>query len=333
MGLMNVHAPLDAFRAILNTALLDTYKKKMSSSPRLGDLMALGIGSEKRQEVYAYPKSIPTIDYWRRGTPIPREESGIVTFDVVNDDFGKAMDFHENDIEDLNKVLGYKAWITGLAERAAQLPERIAFQLLDSTTNSKLLPGIPLAPDGVGLFSATDGDGADRFGYSGGNIVVGGGYSPDAIRSTFLDKVLPYYFGCQDTKGEPLNDQSQVESGLLVIANSAYAGAFGKAFQQGRTLEEGTIGAAATSNYILDGGYKVTLWTTQRKAATSWVVQAVNAGPKPLLQQVRMGVRSIDEDRSNSDKSRNTKMNAFQVDLRHGYGIALPYTACQVTES
>lgn len=334
----NFSATLDAFRGDLQATYVNTYNKKMKGDPRVGDLMELGLPSDKRQEIYGYPLSAPTVDYWQRGNPIPRETSSIVTFEVDNDSFGKAFEFHEDDLNDVGKVMGAQAWVRGIANRGTQLPDRVAFQIMDGTTNRKLLPGIPLAPDGVGLFSALDGDGNPRYGYSGpgtetGNIVKGAGYSPDAIRSTFLDKVIPYYLGAQDTKGEPLNDQTEVESGLLVVCNSRFAGAFGKAFQQGRTLEEGTVGAAATSNYILDGGYKIKLWATQRKAATSWVVRAINAGPKPLLQQVRLALRSIDEDRSNSDRARNTKQNAFQVDLRHGYGVGPAYTACQVDET
>lgn len=334
----NFSATLDAFRGDLQATYVNTYNKKTKGDPRVGLVMELGLPSDKRQEIYGYPESAPTIDYWQRGEPIPRETGKIVTFEVPNDSFGKAFDFHEDDLNDVGKVLGAQAWVRALAGRGAQLPERITFQLIDSTTDPKLLPGIPLAPDGVGLFSSLDGDGNPRFGYSGpgsekGNIVVGAGYSPDAIRSTFLDKVLPYYFGAQDTKGQPLNDQTEIESNLVVVASSKFAGAFGKAFQQGRTLEEGTVGAAATTNFILDGGYKITLWVTQRKSATSWNVFAPNAGPKPLLQQARLSLRTIDEDRSNSDRARNTKQNAFQVDLRHGYGVGPCYAACQVDES
>lgn len=334
----NFSATLDAFRGDLQATYVNTYNKKMKGDPRVADIMELGLPTDKRQEFYGYPLSAPTVDFWQRGQPIPRETSAMVTWEVDNDSFGKAFEFHEDDLNDVGKVMGAQAWVRGLASRGAQLPDRVGFQIADGTTNRKLLPGIPLAPDGVGLFSALDGDGNARFGYVGpgtetGNIVKGAGYSPDAIRSTFLDKVIPYYLGAQDTKGEPLNDQSEVESGITIVCNSRFAGVFGKAFTQARTLEEGTVGAAATSNYILDGGFKVKLWPTQRKSSLNWFCVAVNAGPKPLLQQVRLALRSIDEDRSNSDRARNTKMNAFQVDLRHGYGVALPYTACQVDET
>lgn len=328
----NPNIPAEAFRADLQTTFVTTYEKSMAASPKLSAVMALDVPSDKRQEVYGYPESVPTLDRWERDTPIPREESRVVTYTVYNDDWGKAFEYHENDLDDMKLIEG-RTWARGLAKRAVQVPERVAFQLLDSTTNAKLLPSIPLAPDGAALFAATAG-GAARFGYTGGNIVTGGGYSGAAIRSDLMGKVLPAFFGFQDTKGEPLLDISKIETRIVIIANSAYYEGFSEAFKQAVTRSDGANGSAGVTNIVMDSGLSIELWLTQRKAATSWVALAPNASDQPpLLWQKRAAVRTIDEDRTNSDRARNTKQCAFQVDFRAGAGINLPFTAIQVDNS
>lgn len=328
----NPQIPAEAFRADLKTTFVTTYEKSMAQSPKLAAIMDINVPSDKRAEIYGYPESVPTVDRWERGRPIPREESRIVTYSATNESWGKAFEYHEDDINDLKLIEG-KAWARGMAKRTGQVPERVAFQILDSTTNAKLLPSIPLAPDGAALFATTAG-GAARFGKTGGNIVGGSGYSGAAIRATLMGLVLPQFFGFTDTKGEPLLDHSKIEQKLVIVANSDYYEGFAEAFKQSVTRSDGANGSAGVTNLVMDSGLAIELWLTQRKAATSWVVVAPDASDqKPLAWQQRAGVRTIDEDRSNSDRARNTKMESFQVDFRGTGFVNLPFTAIQVDES
>lgn len=327
----NPQIPAEAFRADLQTTFVTTYEKQAVASPKLSAFMALDVPSDKRAEIYGYPESMPTIDRWERGEPIPREESRIVTYEIFNEDWGKAFEYHENDLDDLKLIEG-RTWVRGLAKRAGQVPERVAFQLIDGTTNAKLLPSIPLAPDGAALFAATAG-GAARFGVTGGNIVTGNGYSGAAIRATLMGLVIPRFMAFKDTKSEPLLDQSQIENRLVILANSDYYEGFAEAFSQAITRSDGPAGSAGVTNIVMDSGLTIELWLTQRKSVDNWIVVAPNAGPPPLVWQKRAAVRTIDEDRTNSDRARNTKQNSFQVDFRAGAGMNLPFAAIQVDEA
>jgi len=326
--------PLDAFRGDMNATFRGTYERQIGASKELPGLMRLGVPSDKRQEYYGYPESPPTIDYWQRGKAIPRETAKIVTYSVVNENWGKAFEFNIDDLTDQTLVPATQ-WSAGLGKRAAQLPEEIAFQIVDGTTDNRLLPVVPTAPDGAALFSATDGGGAARFGVTGGNILSGNGYgSGQVIRADFLRSVSRAK-AFLDTKGQPLHVPSDLQNGILVVASSDYEEAFREAFVQGRTLQVDGAGggAGAVTNIIMDAGYGITVWLTPRKAAESWLVVFTQAGESPLFQQTREAPRVIEANESNSDWARNTRQFSFQLDMRAGFGVNLPLNAIEIDNS
>lgn len=324
--------PLDAFRGDMNATFRATYEKRIAASARLPGLMRLGVPSSLRQEYYGYPESPPTVDYWARGKAIPRETSRIVTYSVVNENWGKAFEFQVDDLNDQTLVPATQ-WSGQLGARAAQLPEEIAFQIVDATTSNRLLPAIPTAPDGAALFSATAG-GAARFGVTGGNIITGNGYGTGAAVRTDLFNAVARARAFLDTKGQPLHVPEELEE-ILVVASSDYEQVFSEAFQQPITFQANAAGTAGAgvSNVIMDSGKKITLWLTPRKAAESWVVVFPRAGEAPLFQQMREAPRIISADESNSDMARNTRLHSFQVELRAGFGINLPINAIEVDNS
>lgn len=324
--------PSDAFLSEIRAEFLTTYRDTVRRNAKLPLAMQLGVGSDKRTERYGYWESPPLPERWPRGRSIPRESGQAIAYQVTNLDWGKAIDWHENDLEDL-KLGDIRTWARGLAQRFAVLPERVFFQLLLASTNAKLLPSIPTAPDGAALFATTAG-GSARFGATGGNIYTGSG-TPSSAQGVKED-----FFGAvermrtfQDTKGEPLHDDSLLEQGFLVIYNVDYEAVFREAFVQGRTLEVGGAGAsagAAVSNVILDSGMKVTLWGTQRITDADWYVFATQVEPKPIFEQLRMPLRTIEETRDNSSRARNEKILSFLADMRAGYSYNLPYGAVKV---
>lgn len=325
--------PLDAFRGDMNATFRSTYEKRIAASTKLPGLMRLGVPSDKRQEYYGYPESPPTVDHWPRGAAIGRESAKIVTYSVVAENWGKAFEFQVDDLDDQTLVPATQ-WSGGLGKRAAQLPEEIAFQIVDATASGRLLPEIPTAPDGAALFSATDGSSGNRFGVSGGNIVSGNGYDAGAAirHDLFAAGVRARSF--LDTKGQPLHIPEELET-ILIVASSNYEEQFAEAFAQARTLQTNAAGTAggAVTNLIMDSGKKVTVWLTPRKAVGSWLVIYPEAGESPLFQVMRSAPRIIAANETNSDIARNTRQHSFQVELRAGYGVNLPLNAIEIDNS
>jgi hypothetical protein len=320
--------PSSAFLAEIRSTFLVTYRDTILQNPKLPRCMALGLPSDKRTEYYGYWESPPVPERWERGSSIPREAGQIVTFSVVNLAFGKGIDFHEHDEQDL-KLGDMQAWTRGLARRYSTLPERIFFQIAKASTNPKLLPSIPTAPDGAAIF-ATTANGSARFGVTGGNLLTGSGCAnAQNVRNDFY-RMVEQFRAFQDTKGEPLHDESMLDS-FTIVYNSSNDWVFREAFQQGRTV--GAIGspnAAAPTNIILESGLSITLWPTQRLTDDDWMVFADKVEPRPVFEQIRMPLRSIESDRANSDRAREELVKSFLTDMRAGYGVALPYAAGMV---
>lgn len=323
--MLTPNLPADAFLAEINTTFMTTYQQVAKKNPRLQQLMQMGVPSNKRREYYGYFESPPLPERWDRGRPIPMESGRAITYDAVNLDWGKALGIHENDADDL-KLGSARDWAQGLAKRYNTLPERIGFQILTGSVNQKLLASLPLAPDGAALFSATHGSGAARFGVTGGNIVGGSGVNnAGQIRDSFFDATERLRLFV-DTKGEPLHDESLLDSGYLIIYNAEFDQLFREAFKQSITVD----GNAGVSNIVLETGMGITLWPTQRLTGSDFIVHAAGAEPKPLYEQVRSPLRTIESDRGNSDETRNTKFSKFFTDMRMTVGVNLPYATIQV---
>lgn len=315
---------------------MSTYKKVAGPSPKLQGCMRTGIPSTKLREYYGYHESPPNIERWDRGEDMPEDELLTRSFNVVNLDWAKAVGWHENDAEDL-QLGDLRASARRLAQRCKVLPERIFFQILTAATDASLLKAIPNAPDGAALHATTAG-GSNRFGVSSGNLLTGNGVATAAaIRSDFWAAMEQFRL-FQDTEGEPLLDDGDVDAGVTVVYGAANGEGFAEAFKQGRTLEyqagtstSSTGGAAAVTNTILESGQKITLWQTQRISDNDWFVFLNSpAVPRPIFEQIRQAPRVFMENRSNSRVARRSKREAILVDMRAGYGVALPYGSIKV---
>lgn len=319
----------DALRGDIRTEFLDTLRRRADQAVRLPELMELGVPSTQRVERYFYWESVPIPVRWRRGDDMPAQGIRSRSYQVENFTWARAIDWHEDDADDdqTGSLVGQGR---ALADEFALLPERVAFQLLLSSSDPDLLPSVPLAPDGVALFSATDGSGAARFGIAGGNIISGTGVATSgAIRTDFfsaIQRIMQF----QGTNGEPFHAENVADQGFLVVYGVQNEQVFREAFGQRTVLENGT-GSAGVSNIILEGGLKIRLWSTARLTGNNdWFVTALGYDVKPLFRQVRLQITTDEQNRSNSDRSRDTRMNRFQAFARFGFGVNLPIGTIQV---
>jgi phage major head subunit gpT-like protein len=319
----------DALRGDIRTEFLDTLQTRAGQSTKLPMLMELGVGSTQRSENYFYWESAPDPVRWRRGDDIPAKNIRSRSYSVENFTWARAIDWHEEDQED-DQTGSLMTQARALAGRFAVLPERVAFQVLLAAANPDLLPAIPNAPDGVALFSATDGSGAARFGFAGGNIQTGTGVATSAaIRADFFNAIERMQ-QFQNTEGEPFHAEDLADKGFLVIYGTQNEQVFREAFQQRTVLEDGT-GSAGVGNIILEGGLSVRLWSTSRLAGNNdWFVIALGYEIKPIFRQVRLELTTDEQNRSNSDRSRDTRMHRFQAWARFGFGVNLPIGTVQV---
>lgn len=306
----------------LRTEFTETYARKIKGAePALARVMDLNMPSDKLSEIYGYYESVPHWQRWNRGDEIPRNGMRARNFVVVNYDWAISIDWHEDDEQD-DQSLSLVRRVRDAASDASLLPERVFFQILLGSTDAKLLPSVPNAPDGAAFFTS-----ATRFGTTGGNIVASSGVATSAAIQADFFSAYSRFRAFQDTDSQPLWPSETINRGVLVIYGSQNEQAFRAAFQQ--MFNQGT--QAAPSNLIIDTRMQVELWSTSRITTNSWYVFLTNSDTKAVFQQTRQAPRDTMEDMTNSDFTRRTKIKAMSWDARFGYGLSLPYQAIQVS--
>lgn len=315
----------------LRTEMADQYKRQVTAlSPLLTSVMQLDIPSDKLIEFYGYYLAAPHMRLWRRGENISEDSMDSVSFSVQNYDWGQSLSWHENDrLFEQTKSLIDRAQDIGRS--AVRLHERIFMQYITAAADNDLMPFVPNAPDGVAMFSATDGAGAARFGVTGGNLVSTSGVaSPSAVR-TDLWTAIGRLRRFQDGKGQPYWTPGLIDEGFTILYGAANSQVFAECFQQRTT--QGSAGATnAVSNIIFDADIKVNLWPTFYITDNSWYIFAKGAPKKPVFHQNARNVREswATMDMNNSDAVRKTRMEYYQVDTTWGYGVALPIGALKI---
>lgn len=314
----------------LRSDFWDTYAGAYAGMQvQIGKWMALDVSSDKAEEIYAYWKKAPYMRQWIRGEEIQRKAPASVSWRVKNLDWAIAVPWHENDMaDDQTRSLRQVAQDGGRSY--ATLDERVLYQILTGATDNDLLRTQPVAPDGVGLFSATDGDAADRFGVSGGNIESGSGVAtPDALQTDFFDGVerMRRFL---DTESQPMISPEIMRQGFAITFNIDNLKVFEQAFEQKLMYSALATYAAAVSALFKDSGISIELVPTPRISDNDWFIVAKGAPRKPIFRQNRQGLREVVETMENSDYARRTKINSIQWDARHGYGLSLPTQIVQV---
>jgi len=324
----------DIYRAI-RTDFVRTYKKTYEGlEARLGGVMAFGKPSDKLTEYYGYFESAPYAERWDYGDDIPEKTFKSKAFNVTNYRFARRVKWLEDDRDDEQlRDLPAQAATTG--EHFAIIPEIARYEIL--TASASLLAVIPNAPDGVAIASATDGDSADRYGISGGNIITGGGVTSAQLIITDIFAAIVRMLQFQDTEGQPLWNTNVLDKGLTIEYGVANEEVFGRALRQLRQVETaGTAGtdlaAAAVTNFVKDYGLSINAVPTQRISDNDWWISINNPPVPTTFEQVRRPLRertAYGAD-NNSDYVRTTGNEYVQWDARLGFGVGPAYSIVKV---
>lgn len=219
-----------------------------------------------------------------------------------------------------------KPALSAAARKAALLEVDIFFQLLQSSVNGRLLPGIPTCADGLPLFSAS----RTLMG-SGGNIVAGSGVrSIHQIQADFYE-VLEQLQGVRDTHGDYYWSEGEIDGPKIIFASTANRQRFIEAFEQ-KTMP--SMGAGVDNVLVAKGN--VTLVFTPRITGNSWYIGLENVPRKPIFTLTRTdvgGIEKLYKDETNSDESEASDTRRIVFRKRAGYGYSLPLGLFQVSNS
>jgi hypothetical protein len=322
----------------LRTEFVDTMKTDYKAIVQeYAPVMRLGIPSDKAVEYYAYPESAPYPKRWPRGTTPTSEGFDARQWSTVNFDWVSRVDWHENDRED-DQTSSLYDQARDAGGLWASIPERVFFQIITGATDPDLLPVVPTAPDGVAIWSATDGTGADRFGVSGGNIIaaadVAGG---DANIQANYFNAIERLRGFKNTKNQPYWNPRTLDKGFVLFFSHTRTQEYLSAFKNMRTVKIITnqagsenVAAVTPSNVILESGQQVELRPTTYITDDDAFLFAIGSSKRAVYQQTRRQVRETNATMENSDKVRDTKEEYIQWDSREGYGVGLPIMAVKL---
>jgi hypothetical protein len=321
-----VDAKTGAILAGVRKDFVGVYKPILRDSDiDLQSIMDLGKTSTGRSERYAYPEAPPGVPRWDYGNDMPRGTFRYRQWTVQNLRWAKAIDYEADDAaDDQLDVLTTQA--TEMASRLGLLPMRVAMQIVQGgAADPELLNGLPLAPDGVSMYSALDGDGNNRYGRSangGGNIVTKTGMASEAQIEKDAFAVLHAAKSVTDTAGRRRWPASLVDKGLVVLGSSVDGEVLTKTFNRGPMTQAGIAGAgvAAGVNTVMGGVVKKLILTAELPTG-SWYPFLAGAPYMPLFRQVREEANVYYGDKSNSDRARDQDTNSFYVKGRYGFGV------------
>ena len=312
-------------RAGLRTAVLGTYRRQYEAQrDMLSKCMDLDFPSDSRSEYYFYWESAPHLGRWAYGGDLPFEGFRGIQFEVVNHRWAKGISWQADDeADDQTRDLINQA--RGLGQSAANLDERVFFQICNGSTDSELLPTVPNAPDGSATFLA-----GSRFGFATGNSnsVTGGAPTTAALARVAYFEALEAVASFQDTKSQPLHSVSVTGGTVVCIGNPADADAVMGGFKRSE-LVQGT--QAGVSDEIRGDGRVVETWINQLATASQLLFFWAEAPVKAVFSQLREPLSEAAATDANSDRAREADEHYIRFKMRKGFGAALPTAAMEMT--
>lgn len=293
-------------------------------SSNLSLLMQLALPTDRRTTQYGYWDTPPGLGLWEQGSTVPRGSAKSTAFNVTVYDWGRKIEWHENDRND-DQLAGLIPAAMRTGESAAYLPEEFAMDAL--LQSPSILPAIPLAPDGGALFAASVG-GVNRFGVAGGNVVTGTGVAAE-------DTILADFYSCRTRwarmlhRGSRLVGDPLINAGTLIICGSHLERIMQQSFLNSR-IAQGAAGATP-DNVVKSAGHKVTIWSHPRLTGNTWYACLSGATIKPLFEVERQALRTTILTVDTNPAAADDGLEGVNFKKRAGLGINLPWALLQVT--
>ena len=236
----------------------------------------------------------------------------------------------ERDAAD-DQMADLKTHVSQSAKRFLQLPDVLIGEYLGGTAVYNY-SGLLNASDGVGLYSTVDGDGAARFGVTGGNVITGQGVNTTAkIHNDIINCRRRFLQMTEPVVGQPLHDPDNVMyNRMCFVVPPQLDGVFNQLSDQDLIYSDPTINTAQ-SNFLKS---KIKYKVNQRLADTNdWFVVLESGFWKPFAYRAPQTLRQLFATMQNSDISRETMQELVYADLRIGISPWCPWTTIQVSNS
>lgn len=303
-------------------ALKETWGKQFPTFEKQIKLLANFVPkNNKRTAPYVFKDAVPFPEFWPYGQGRTYKTYKDRYIDVGIYNYSLAISYSGFDEED--DQLGDLRAHTNLAvQRYFQLPDKLFAEYFNGVPN--LNPALKLAYDGVGLFAAVDGDGANRFAAAGGNIVVGSGAGTVAAFVRDLSAAQQRFLNFRDLAGQVLfSPEDAAFTKMHVIVPNSFNEIVQKATNS-EFMRTDNTSLVADSNWLKGSfQYHLNPYLTDQN---DWYVVMKNDYYKPFVYRAPSSVEAIWADMNNSDASRDKNERTLFTHIR--VGVAPWFPAC-----
>lgn len=276
--------------------------------------------TNKRFAPYVFLDRVPMPKPWPYGKPRTRQTMRDREITIGLFPYDLTILWSGWDREDSQVGKDYIRTHVGLGlDRFWQIPDILYTEYLTGVPSYN--KSLALAYDGVPLFSAVDGNGADRFGVVGGNILIGTGVSNVAKLKTDIVSVRQRFLNMKEPEtGQPLFSADDIAYGKFIFEIPANLdGLFQAISEQDLIYADPTINTAQ-SNFLKS---RVKYFVNQRLTdASTWYVSVVHSVWKPFAfrSPQKDQIRTIYSEMQNSDEAREYNREGSFQDARMGLG-------------
>ncbi len=325
----------------LRNDFADTYEREAGATERdLNPILDTTGEAQARTETFGYFESA---DHPRRvdqHETVSGESFDAVNYTATLYNYELLIDWHEDDEADERLGRLFQRANEG-GRNYGLLDDRIAWQIILGSTDDELLPTVPNAPDGAALYNATAGDGSDRNGISGGNVITGSGVNTGHDVRTDVFNSIERIGGFTDTKGQPLHPPAILDRGFTVFYNINNSQIWAEGFRQATTVQkvagDGTAGAtddvataAGVSNVVMDSGMNITLRPTTRITDNDAFIFLNDPIIRPLARLSKGGLIVNEGTRANSDEARKKGQRYIVWKDRRMYVVNQPLSTVHI---
>lgn len=293
-------------------------------------IIKFGVPSENAVELYGYEESEAVANRLPWGEEPPDKPVATRTWSVPNYRFMLALRWLRLHREK-GKLFDVARKTTRAVKRMQQVTERVFYEVLQGSAT--ILPGLPAQPDGAaGMFAATDGSGAARFGVSGGNIKASQTFtSGPAFRSAIWNGI-EQLASFLDPEGQPAQEDCNE---FTVITPVAMMDVAAEAFNQATGLGAVTTATsnAGVSNVFQDSGIKFRHIATPRITASTAVYMFATDSDveEPFFEQILLADEDHFWDANNSVFHQRKGIEELNMEGWRGFGNGLPLNALKLT--
>lgn len=320
-----------SLRAGIQKALMETWRQEYPKYEQMQKAFLHYLPyTTIRNASYAFKERVPFPKPWPYGKGRKHQGFQDRSIDVNLFPYELTIGWDERDAAD-DQMKDLKTHVAQATERFLQLPDVLIGEYMSGVAVYNY-QGLNLAYDGVGLYNTLDGNGAARFGVTGGNIITGQGTSTTAkVLSDILAVRRRFLQFTEPITGQPLHNPDRITYNQMhFVIPPQLDGIFNQLNDLERIYTDTAINTAQ-SNLVKS---KIKYTVNQRLVdSNDWFVVVETPYWKPFAYRAPQTVRQIFATMENSDLTRETAEEMVFCDLRLGITPWCPFTTIKVSNS